>query len=119
MSTIREVAKLAGVSIGTVSKVLNGSDVRVDPESRERILSSIRTLRYKPPPFEKNQKAAIANNLGMIVPDLFEHPLVRNSYAHLLLDGVLERSAFHQWSVTIFVATMWDDVGNAVRRKYD
>lgn len=119
MSTIREVAKLAGVSIGTVSKVLNGSDERVDPESRERILLSIRTLRYKPPPFEKNQKVAIANNLGIIVPDLFEHPLVRNSYAHLLLDGVLERSAFHKWSITIFVATMWDDIGNAVRRKYD
>jgi DNA-binding LacI/PurR family transcriptional regulator len=119
MSTIREVAKHAGVSIGTVSKVLNGSDDRVDPESRERILASIRTLRYKPPPFEKNQKAAIAKNLGMIVPDLFEHPLVRNSYAHLLLDGVLEQSAFQGWSVTIFVATMWDDVGNAVRQRYD
>lgn len=119
MSTIREVAKHAGVSIGTVSKVLNGNDERVDPASRDRILASIRTLRYKPPPFEVNQKTAIANNLGIIVPDLFEHPLVRNSYAHLLLDGVLERAAFHQWSVTIFVATMWDDVGNAVRRKYD
>jgi LacI family transcriptional regulator len=119
MSTIREVARLAGVSIGTVSKVINGSDERVDPESKERILAMIRQLRYKPPPFEKNQKAAIANNLGMIVPDLFEHPLVRNSYAHLLLDGVLERSAFYQWSITIFVATMWDDVGNSVRRKYD
>ncbi|MDR3688727.1 MAG: LacI family DNA-binding transcriptional regulator [Fimbriimonas sp.] len=119
MSTIRQVAKLSGVSIGTVSKVLNGCDDRVDPESRERILASIRQLRYKPPPFERNQRPEIVKNLGMIVPDLFEHPLVRNSYLHLLLDGVLERAAFHQWSITIFVATMWDDVGNAVRRKYD
>ena len=119
MSTIREVAKHAGVSIGTVSKVLNGNDERVDPASKERILLSIRALRYKPPPFEKNQKAAIAHNLGMIVPDLTEHPLRRHGYVHLLLDGVLELAAFRSWSVTIFADKMWDDVGNAVRRKYD
>jgi len=119
MSTIREVAKHAGVSIGTVSKVLNGSDERVDPASKERILESIRALRYKPPPFEKNQKAAIANNLGMIVPDLTERPLQRHGYVHLLLDGVLEHAALRGWSVTIFADKMWDDVGNAVRRKYD
>src|SRR5580658_9729588 len=109
MSTIREVAKHAGVSVGTVSKVLNGSDTRVDPVARDRILASIRTLRYKPPPFEKHRKAVVNQNLGLIVPDLFEHPLLRHGYAHLLLDGVLEQSAFLGWSVTIFAATMWDD----------
>jgi LacI family transcriptional regulator len=119
MATIREVAKHAGVSIGTVSKVLNGSDERVDPASKERILSTIRALRYKPPPFEKNQKSAIAHNIGMIVPHLTEQPLRRHSYIHLLLDGVLELAAFRGWSVTIFAERMWDDVGNAVRRKYD
>jgi len=119
MSTIREVAKHAGVSIGTVSKVLNGSDDRVDPVSKERILASIRCLRYKPPPFEKNQKAAIAQNIGLIVPNLTEHPLRRHGYVHFILDGVLERAALRGWSVTIFAETMWDDVGNAVRRKYD
>ena len=107
MATIREVARHAGVSIGTVSKVLNGSDERVDPEAKLRILASIRTLRYKPPPFEKNQRASVSNNLAMIVPDLFEHPLLRHGYAHRILDGVLERSAFRGWSVTIFAATMW------------
>jgi LacI family transcriptional regulator len=119
MSTIREVAKQAGVSIGTVSKVLNGNDERVDPASKERILESIRALRYKPPAFEKNQKATIATNLGMIVPDLTEHPLLRSGYVTLLLDGVLELCGFRGWSVTIFADKMWDDVGNAVRRKYD
>ncbi|RYG26432.1 LacI family transcriptional regulator [bacterium] len=119
MATIRQVASHAGVSIGTVSKVLNGRDEKVDPAAKARILGSIRTLRYKPPAFEQNQKAAIAHNLGMIVPDLMEHPLRRHGYLHLLLDGVLERAASRGWSVTIFAETMWDDVGNAVRRKYD
>jgi LacI family transcriptional regulator len=119
MATIREVARHAGVSIGTVSKVLNGRDDRVDPATKERILESIRSLRYRPPAFEMNQKAAIAHNIGMIVPDLTERPLHRQGYVYLVLDGVLERAAMRGYSVTIFAETMWDDVGNAVRRKYD
>jgi DNA-binding LacI/PurR family transcriptional regulator len=119
MATIRQVASHAGVSIGTVSKVLNGRDERVDPVTREKILASIRALRYKPPAFEVNQKATIANNLGMIVPDMTGSPLRRQGYIQALLDGVLERAAMRGWSVTIFADTMWDDVGNAVRRKYD
>lgn len=119
MATIRQVASHAGVSIGTVSKVLNGRDDRVDPVTREKILASIRALRYKPPAFEVNQKATIANNLGMIVPDMTGSPLRRQGYIQALLDGVLERAAMRGWSVTIFADTMWDDVGNAVRRKYD
>ncbi len=119
MATIREVAKHAGVSIGTVSKVINGSDERVDPASKERILASIRTLRYKPPPFENNQEAAIAHNIGVIVPHLTEHPLTRHGYLLHLLDGIFELAAFHGWSVTIFAERIWDDVGNAVRTRYD
>jgi len=119
MATIRQVATLAGVSIGTVSKVLNGRDEKVDPAAKERILASIRTLRYRPPAFEQNQKATISENVGMVVPDLTERPLQRHGYVYGLLDGVLETSALRGWSVTIFADQMWSDVGTAVRRKYD
>ena len=119
MATIRQVANRAGVSIGTVSKVLNGLDEKVAPATKDRVWASIRELRYRPPAFEPNQEAALAQNLGVIVPDLTERPLIRNGYVHLLLDGILEASALRGWSVTVFADQMWDDVGNAVRRKYD
>ncbi len=119
MATIRQVATHAAVSIGTVSKVLNGRDEKVDPATKERILASIRALRYRPPAFEQNQKAAISQNVGMVVPDLTERPLQRHGYVYGLLDGVLEVSALRGWSVTIFADQMWSDVGTAVRRKYD
>ncbi len=119
MATIREVASQAGVSIGTVSKVLNGRDEKVDPATKERILLAIRSLRYKPPAFEQNQKAALSQNLGMIIPDLLGHPLESQSYLNLVLSGLLGRAALRGWSVTIFVETTWSDVGMAVRRKYD
>ncbi|HEY1381708.1 MAG TPA: LacI family DNA-binding transcriptional regulator [Gemmataceae bacterium] len=45
--TIREVAKAANVSVGTVSRVLNGHPT-VSPENAERVLKVVEELRYKP-----------------------------------------------------------------------
>ena len=46
-ATIRDVARVAGVSIGTVSRVLNGH-VAVSDESRDRVNDVVRTLDYYP-----------------------------------------------------------------------
>ena len=45
--TIRDIATLAGVCIGTVSRVLNDKD-RVHPETRRRILDVIKKTGYRP-----------------------------------------------------------------------
>lgn len=45
--TIRDIASLAGVSIGTVSRVLNQAD-NVDPTLRQRTLDIIREINYQP-----------------------------------------------------------------------
>lgn len=47
MVTVKEVAKDAGVSLGTVSRVLNGAK-NVSPAIREKVESSIKTLGYFP-----------------------------------------------------------------------
>jgi LacI family transcriptional regulator len=119
MATIRDVAKSAGVSTATVSNVLNGRSERVSAETRERVLASVRTLKYRPTALEKNQKAILSQNLGVLVTDLTEGPLTRHGYFRDILEGALEASAMRGWSVTIFVQRMWYDVGQAVRRSYD
>lgn len=65
MSTIRDVAKLANVSIATVSRVLNNdSTYKMTEETRNRVWDAIRELDYKPP--QKSPKrtavATAANN---------------------------------------------------------
>ncbi|MCE5300704.1 MAG: LacI family transcriptional regulator [Spirochaetia bacterium] len=47
MATIKDVAKLAGVSYNTVSFVVNGVD-KVAPATKERVLKAIEELRYRP-----------------------------------------------------------------------
>jgi DNA-binding LacI/PurR family transcriptional regulator len=45
--TIKDVAKLAGVGVGTVSRVLNGS-TQVTEDTRQKVLSAIETLNFRP-----------------------------------------------------------------------
>lgn len=47
MATIKDVAKIAGVSYNTVSFVVNGVD-KVAPATKERVLKAIEELNYKP-----------------------------------------------------------------------
>lgn len=69
MSTIREVARRANVSIGTVSNVLRGSP-SVTPAVRERVTQAIAELDYHPNQIARSLKTRQTHLLGMIIPDI-------------------------------------------------
>jgi LacI family transcriptional regulator len=69
MATIVEVAKRAGVSMGTVSKVLRGT-ARVSPGLRARVTAAIRQLEYYPGRVPFHLKVKQTCMLGMILPDI-------------------------------------------------
>lgn len=46
--TIREIAELAGVSISTVSKIVNGKDAEISRDTRERVLGIVQEYGYRP-----------------------------------------------------------------------
>lgn len=69
MSTIKEVADLAGVSIGTVSHVITGS-VPVSELLRERVLQAIQVLDYHPNHIARSLKTSKTRTLGIVVPDM-------------------------------------------------
>ena len=43
--TIREIAQLAGVSISTVSKIVNNKDANINAETRRRVLKIVKDRR--------------------------------------------------------------------------
>ena len=63
--TITEVATKAAVSVGTVSKVLNGGNCK--PEIHDRVESAIRELNYQPNPYAQAVRSMKINCIGIIV----------------------------------------------------
>lgn len=68
MATIKDVAKRAGVSVGTVSKVLNGVYVR--DANRLKVEEAISQLNYQVNTYARGMKAQFTNTVALILPDL-------------------------------------------------
>ncbi|NDL64042.1 LacI family DNA-binding transcriptional regulator [Acerihabitans arboris] len=68
--TIRDVARLAKVSIGTVSAVINNSGRPVAADTREHVLRCIAELNFEPNNAARSLKHQRISSIGFIVPDL-------------------------------------------------
>jgi len=69
MVTIKDVAKSAGVSVGTVSNVLNNLST-VTEKNKEKVLSTINKLGYRPNKIAASLSKKKTMNVGLIVPDV-------------------------------------------------
>ena len=67
--TIHDVAKRAGVSIGTVSNVINQKN-KVAPDTTERILDAIKELNYIPNTVAKSLKTSQSRIIGILAEDV-------------------------------------------------
>ena len=74
-TTIRDVATAAGVAVGTVSRVLNGSGA-VAPETATRVRTAIESLGFKPDAAGRSLRSGASRSLGVLVPTVFE-PILR------------------------------------------
>ena len=69
MVTIEEIARLAGVSIGTVDRVLHDRG-RVSNQTRDKILSIVESTGYKPNVIARSLCLTNKNKLGILLPTL-------------------------------------------------
>jgi LacI family transcriptional regulator len=79
--TIQDVARTAGVSVSTVSRVLNGKD-DVSEETIEKVQTVIRELGYASSLAARGMRSHRTNVIGMIMPD------VATPYCHTILRSV-------------------------------
>ncbi len=68
MATIKDVAQMAGVSMSTVSKYINGGNVR--PEHAHRIAKAIQALDFRVNPFARSLKTHRSRSVGILLPDI-------------------------------------------------
>lgn len=80
--TMRDVARLAGVSQPTVSRVLNNapSTIQVSQETRERVLAAVKELKYRPNMTARSLRTQQTQMIALMIADIsnaFYHPIVR------------------------------------------
>ncbi|MDX1614377.1 MAG: LacI family DNA-binding transcriptional regulator [Candidatus Promineifilaceae bacterium] len=73
-TTIRDVAKRAGVGVGTVSRVLNDNPL-VSKPTRERVLTAIEDLNYEPSPIARRLSLGKTLTIAVMAP-FFTRPSV-------------------------------------------
>lgn len=98
MITIRDVARQAGVSVATVSRVLNNSSV-VTPETRDAVLQAVESLGYRPNANAQALATQVSDTIGVVVMDVadpFFGALVK------AVDSVAQRSQKH-----VLISNSW------------
>lgn len=69
MANMKEIAKMAGVSLGTVSHVLNNS-ASVREAAKKRVLDAVQSVGYQPNQLARGLRRDKTNMIGMIIPDV-------------------------------------------------
>jgi DNA-binding LacI/PurR family transcriptional regulator len=82
-TTLKDVAEMAGVSIGTASQAINNRP-NVLPETRARVIDAARSLGYPIPDTASNSRGGHITSLGMLVKHDYGEPfLVNPFYSHV------------------------------------
>lgn len=99
-ATIKDVAKRAGVSIATVSHVINSTRTVTD-ETKSRVQEAIDFLGYTPNLRARNFKTGQSGAIGVIIPDI----------SNLFFAAILEEieSAVNPYNYTLMIANTHED----------
>lgn len=96
--TMKDIAKAAGVSLSTVSLVLNDRPVRVSDKTRKRIKQIASEIHYQPNAAAVSLSRNVSYNIGLIVPDItnpffaqmtreINNQLAKHGYSTLFADS--------------------------------
>jgi LacI family transcriptional regulator len=91
--TITDVAAEAGVSVATVSRVLNDHGYPVRPETRRRVLDAVEKLDFRPNELARGLLLKRTKTIGLVIPD------IANPYYPAISRGVEDVAAERGYAV--------------------
>ncbi len=102
MATIKQVSELAGVSLATVSRVINNTG-QVKPHTKERVDRAMKELGYRPNHIAQSLASNKSNTIGYVVPELHgaffgamlspAEQILRNASKHVIISAGHSREA--------------------------
>jgi LacI family transcriptional regulator len=99
--TIKDVAALAEVSIGVVSRVLNPGTGSVSERTRQRIIAAMKTLHYTPQSAARELKTNVNNTIGLVVAD------ISNDFFSDISDLIVRRA--RELAMNVILVTTQED----------
>ena len=96
--TIYEVAKVSGVSLATVSRVINNAN-SVKPETKRKVMSVIKKLGYKPSGLAQALATNKTTNIGVIIPS------ANYVYISNMLNGIIEVCKNKGFTVSLYTTS--------------
>ncbi|MBC8059423.1 MAG: LacI family DNA-binding transcriptional regulator [Clostridiaceae bacterium] len=93
-TTIKDVAKLAGVSVATVSRVINGTKA-VSQEVTERVIKAINETSFKPNALARSLAGKKSNMIGVVVND------INNMYFGELVSSIEKTATYYNYSTIL------------------
>ena len=117
MVSMKDVAREAGVSVGTVSSVLNGKET-VKSVNRQKVMDAVRKLDYKPNMVARSLRTNRSGSVGLIIPD------ITNPYYPELARGV--EDVVREEGLTLFLCNSdrdaekeWDYAQELAQKRVD
>ena len=92
--SIQKIARLAGVSVATVSRVLNNSDT-VKPKNRERVLQAIKESNYQPNLLARQLRTARSYMILVMVSN------IANPFCAEVVKGIEEEAEKHGYRILL------------------
>jgi LacI family transcriptional regulator len=98
MPTIQDVAKQAGVSHSTVSRVLNdnATTISISAETRQKILQAVEELGYQPNMIARSLRTQRSQMIAVMIGD------ISNAFYHPIVRAVQDIAGQHHYDVLIF-----------------
>jgi DNA-binding LacI/PurR family transcriptional regulator len=111
--TIRDIAEMAKVSKGTVSRVLNEGP-GVGKDTRQRVLKLIESLDFHPNASARGLAARRTNTIGFVIPHTSRYSMT-STFWPVLLTTITEQAATRGINVLLSTTRSEDDVDSAFR----
>ena len=96
--TIYEVAKVSGVSLATVSRVINNSDI-VSKKTKDKVNAVIKKLGYKPSALAQGLATSRSTTIGIVIPS------ANYVYISNMLSGMTDKAKELGYNLRLFTTS--------------